>query len=588
MMYLSVSVWDSYVVKKGYVGGMRKKGVPVIVALILIVIVAVVGFGSRLLEKYSYSRETVDLDQYYGVGEGELAILLQDDMILDRARLRNGQVYFELNTVKTYLNEGFYVDRNEQKLLYTTANDTAATLFGAREYTDSAGNHALEYESCFAQGEAFYLAAEYVKKFTNYSWQVFDRHLQVYNQWGTRQVMEVVKDTQVRLEGDIKSPILREMEAGETVTLLEEGEDWSLVKTSDSIIGYAENKRLDNLQTVTDEPVRDYVEAEYTSLRLPEKVCLGFHSIGGEGGNVTLDSMLADGDCINVIAPTWFSLTDNEGSFYSFASEWYVESAHARGLQVWGVWDNFNHRNATGAQVSEIEVLSYTSKRQRLVRNMVDTALALKLDGINVDFEGLTAACGEHYVQFLRELSVLCRSSGLILSVDNYVPLNFNDYYRLDIQGKVLDYCIIMGYDEHWHGSGDPGSVASIGYVSKGLDRTLEQVPAEKVVNALPFYMILWKTQGTKVTDEYVTLNNLESFLQGMRSVELQWDETTCQNYGEWRSGDEVYQIWVEDEDSIRVKLNVMHARGIGGVAVWRLGYGRPAAWELIRAYCGL
>ena len=302
---------------------------------------------------------------------------------------------------------------------------------------------------------------------------------------------------------------------------------------------------------------------------------------------MTLDAMLEDGNCINVIAPTWFSLTDNEGNFRSFASDWYVESAHARGLQVWGVWDNFNYRNETGTEVSAYEVLSSTTKRQKLVCDMVDTTLGLGLDGVNIDFEGLTADCGEHYVQFLKELSVLCRSSGLILSVDNYVPRNFNEYYRLDIQGKILDYVIIMGYDEHWHGCGDPGSVASIGYVSEGLDRTLEQVPAQKVVNALPFYTILWKTEGTKVTDEYVRLNYLDEFLQSV-NIELTWDSTTCQNYGEWQSGSALYQIWAEDADSIGVKLNVMIAKNIGGVAVWRLGYGTPEVWNLIRDYGNL
>ena len=143
---------------------MRRKGIPVIVALVLIVIVAVVGFGSRLLEKYSYSKEVVDLDEYYGVEEGELAILLQNDMISDRAYVRDGRIYFELNTVKTYLNEGFYADRNEQKILYTTALDTATAVFGAREYTDGAGGHALEYEACFAEGDGIFLAADYVKR----------------------------------------------------------------------------------------------------------------------------------------------------------------------------------------------------------------------------------------------------------------------------------------------------------------------------------------------------------------------------------------------------------------------------------------
>lgn len=557
-------------------------------ALILILIVAVVGFGGRLLEKYSYSDEVVDLEEYYGVGEGELALILQDERISESAFVRDGEVYFGMDVVRAYLNEGFYVDRNEGKILYTTANDTVVTLFGAREYADGAGSHGVNYVTNYAEGEEIFLAAEYVKMFTNYSYEVFDRHLQVCTQWGTRQTMEIAKKTQIRLEGDIKSPILREMEQKEVVKVLEEGEDWSRVKTSDSMIGYVENKRLDNPATLTEEPVTDYVPAEYTSVTLPEKVSLGFHSIGGVGGNVTLDAMLAEAQgAINVIAPTWFSLTDNEGNFRSFASDGYVESAHARGLQVWGVWDNFNYRNETGAEVSAYEVLSSTTKRQKLVGDMVSTTLGLNLDGINIDFEGLNAECGEHYIQFLKELSVACRGSGLILSVDNYVPLNFNNYYRLDIQGRILDYVIIMGYDEHWHGSGNPGSVASISYVSGGLDRTLEQVPAEKVVNALPFYMILWKTQGTAVTDEYVTTNHLESFLQGVK-VELQWDETTCQNYGEWESGGVTYQIWAEDEDSIAVKLNVMRTKNVNGVAVWRLGYGTPQVWDLIKSYRSL
>ena len=374
------------------------------------------------------------------------------------------------------------------------------------------------------------------------------------------------------------------MEKGEVVELLEEMETWSKVKTSDSIIGYVENKRLTNRGTETEVPVTDYVAEEYTSISMQGKVSLGFHAIGGEGGNATLSDMLAEGKGINVIAPTWFSLTDNEGNFRSFANAQYVEQAHGSGLQVWGVWDNFNYKNETGAEVSSYEVLSSTTKRGKLVQSIVDTSTEYKLDGVNIDFEGLTEDSGIHYVQFLKELSVLCRSSGLILSVDNYVPFHFNNYYRLDIQGLVTDYVIIMGYDEHWHGSGDPGSVASINYVSNGLDKTLEQVPEEKVVNALPFYTILWKTDGTEVTDQYITLNNVGDYLARVNAVP-EWDETTCQNYAEWESGGATYQIWVEDAESISVKLNVMNVKNLGGVAVWRLGYGTPEAWELIANY---
>lgn len=564
-----------------------KKAIPVIIAIVLILVIGVVGFGGKILEKYSYGTEVADLDEYYGVTGGELAIILQDEMVEEKAIVRDGTVYFDLDTVQEYFNEGFYVDAAEQKLLYTTASQTITAVFGNKEYSDKGGVHALEYAPCLAEGEVIYLAADFAKLFANFSYEQFDRHLQVYTQWSTKQTMEINKDTQVRIKGGIKSPILREIAAGEVVEILEEMETWTKVKTSDSVIGYVENKRLENLDTVVEIPVEEYVPEEYTSILLDETISLGWHAIGGLGGNDTLGEMVSEGKGMNVIAPTWFSLTDNEGNFRSFADSNYVTKAHNYGLQVWAVWDNFNYKNETGAEVSTYEVLSSTTKRQKLVQNMVDTSMALGVDGINIDYEGLTADCGIHYVQFLRELSVLCREKGLILSIDNYVPFNFNNYYRLDIQGQIADYVIIMGYDEHWHGSGDPGSVASIDYVSNGLDRTLEQVPAEKVINALPFYTILWRTEGATVTDQYLTLNNTADFL-ARTGISPVWDDETCQNYAEWKSGQALYQIWLEDAESIKVKLNVMHAKDIAGVAVWRLGYGTPEVWALLDAYTDL
>lgn len=563
-----------------------KKIVPVIVALVLILIIGGVGIGGMLLDKYSYSKETVDLEEYYGVTGNRLAIVLQDEIVPEQAVRRDGICYFDLDTIHTYFNDGFYVDLQEQLLLYTTAVDTCRVAIGSGSWQNSAETKDLGYVICFVEGETIYVAADYLKLFTNYSYEVFnDLCMQVYTEWGTKELADVTKDTQVRM-GGIKSPILRQIAEGETVEILNQMDTWSEVKTSDSIIGYIENKRLSEITTVTETPVTDYVPEEYTSLPMAGKVSLGWHAIGGVGGNDTLSAMAAEGKGINVIAPTWFSLNDNEGNFRSFGTTQYVQQAHGYGLQVWGVWDNFNYKNETGSDIDSYAVLSSTSKRQLLVQGMINTALSLQLDGINIDFEGLTEDMGTHYIQFLRELSVECRKNSLVLSIDNYVPFHFNEFYRLDIQGKIADYVIIMGYDEHWHGSRDPGSVASIDYVSNGIAKTLEQVPAEKVVNALPFYTILWKTEGAEVTDEYITLNNMSDFLKRV-NITPEWDEETCQNYAEWQSGSATYQIWVEDLESLKVKLNVMSAQNIAGVAVWRLGYGTPAAWELINAYAG-
>ncbi len=565
---------------------MKKKVLAVVIALLLIGILLAVVVGKPLLDKYSYSEEKMDLNEYFGVSGDRAAIILQDEMVEEQALIRDGKCYFALDTVHKYMNEVFYADRAENLLLYTDAIETTSTVIEGNDgtYQNLQETMNLGHPACLVVEDSVYLSADYVKLFTNYSYEVYDKHVQVYTQWGERMVAEIKKDTAIRQKGGIKSDILRELQAGETVEILEQMDNWSKVKTTDAFIGYVENKRMSEPSMETETPVTDYVAPEYTSMLMEGKVNLGFHSIGATIGNSTLYEMLTEAKGMNVIAPTWFSLCDELGNFRSFGEKSYVDSVHSVGMQVWGVLDNFNYRNETGTAVDEYVVLSSTAKRQKLVRGITDAALNLGLDGINIDFEQVASESGVHYVQFLRELSVACRENSLVLSVDNYVPFHFNEHYRLDIQGQVADYVVIMGYDEHWHGSDEVGSVASIDYVTNGITKTASQVPSEKIINALPFYTIVWCTNGADVSDEYLTMNNTDAFLKQV-GVEPVWDETTCQNYLEWESSAGLKQVWLEDADSIRVKLNVMTANNIGGVAVWRLGYGTPIVWELINAY---
>ncbi|MBQ7925982.1 MAG: chitinase [Lachnospiraceae bacterium] len=566
---------------------MKKKAIPVIVALILIVILGVVVVGGYLLERFSYSEERMDLGEYFGSQGEYLTIVLQDELLEEQALVRDGRCYFTLHQVQELFQEGFYADEGEQLLLFTSATDTTKVRFGEKQYENAAGAVTADYVICFREGEQVYVAADYVKQYANFSFEIFPYCVQIYNQWGERVEAPALKATAVRVLGGIKSAILADVAEGETLEILDRMETWCKVKTSQSIIGYVENKHLGTESIVTERPVTDYVPEEYTGLSLPERVSLGWHSIGGVGGNQSLDSMVSGTTGMNVIAPTWFSMCDNDGNIRSFGSRDYVDKAHRYGLQVWGVLDNFNYANENDVSIDEYAVLSSTAKRQRLIENVMSLAKNLDLDGINLDFEQINSAVSTHYVQFLRELSVACRKDGLILSIDNYVPFNFNSYYRLDIQGQVADYVIIMGYDEHWHGSGDPGSVASIGYVTGGLERTLEQVPAHKVVNALPFYTILWKTEGAEVTDEYVTMRN-QAALIASKKLETSWNEEACQNYAEWTEDGVTYRIWFEDAQSIMAKLNVMIAKDIGGVAVWRLGYEDKSIWSLLSTYSKL
>jgi len=564
-----------------------KKVIPIIIAVVLILIIGAGTVAGVLYEKYSYSKERADLTAYFKVQGEKKSIFLQDEMIPEKAVVKNGHCYLDLDTVRNYFNEIFYVDVNEQILLYTTPTEIIRAEFGSSIMNVDGVDTDLGYEIVYTEDDVIYIALDYVKMYTNLSYEIFDRHMQIYNVWGSKTVATVKKDTAVRLLGGVKSEILRDLAQGEQVEILEKMETWCKVKTSDSFIGYVENKMLTDEKQEEETPVTDYQAPEYTTNQLEGKVSLGWHSIGGVGGNDTLDSMVAGTIDMNVIAPTWFSLCDNEGNFENFGTRAYVDRAHNLGLEVWGVLDDFNYNNVHDAGIDVYAVLSSTTNRTRLVEGITQVAVELGMDGINLDFERVTEECGEHYAQFIRELSVQCRENDLTFSIDSYVPFHFNSYLRRDIQGQVADYVIIMGYDEHWHGSGDPGSVASIGYVSNGLDKTLEQVPREKVVNGLPFYSIVWKTAGADVTDVYLTLKNTQAYIDDLnkKGIKGEWDEETEQMYFEWESGNATYQFWAETEESLAAKINVMKAKDIAGVAVWQLDYGTEDVWQMISAY---
>lgn len=566
-----------------------KKMIPVIIAIVLIILIAAAGFGAKLLERYSYSKDRADLTEYFGIqGDNDVPIILQDELVEEHAKIFDNMCYFDIATVHKYFNDRFYEDKAQGTVVFTTPDSIITIPVGEANLTnydadfESSGT-AWDYVISRYEGDVLYIAADFVQQYSNFTYELFTEpnHMQIYTEWGERPTADITKDTQVRYQGGIKSDILTDVSEGDTVIILEEMENWTKVKTKDSFIGYVENKRLGRREAEIMVPPTDYAEPVYESNTRDYKINLGWHAIYGVEGNETLENVVAQTEGLNVISPTWFTLTGNEGEFSSFASTSYVEKAHGMGLEVWALIGNVE---AESADVDMYELLSRTSSRWNLIRNLVATAQEYNLDGINIDFENLSLDAGEPFIQFIRELSISCRRYGIVLSVDNYVPMGHTDHYDRAEQGVVADYVIIMGYDEHYAGSEEAGSVASINFVEKGIENTVAEVPAEKVINAIPFYTRIWKSGPEGLSSEAVSMDMAQAFVEN-HGIAVRWDETTCQNYGESQEGDTLYQVWLEDADSIRVKLNIMQNYDIAGVAAWRLGHETANVWDVIEEY---
>ncbi len=556
---------------------MKKNHVPVLVAVALIVVVVLIGVSTGLLERYSYSNERADLNAYFNVSGGEeTAIIYNDERIEEDAIYRDGHVYFPFSFVDQNLNNHFYYDMSEQQLLFTTDSALLSTAIGSTDYTFGGKFVSEAYALTLAANDTVYLADEFIKRFSNFSYQYFGEPNRVLidTVWDEERHATVKKDTQVRVLGGVKSEILADLQKGDDVRLVEEMDTWSLVTTYDGISGYVENKRIEETDPVTPAPVTDYVAPAYAPLERDGKICLVWNMVTNRDANAYAQGLLDSTQGVNVISPTWFALSDDYGGFSSLADAGYVTAMHNRGIQVWALLDNFTNKD-----VSTANVVNNTTSRRNLINGLISTALEYHLDGINVDFESVSTDAARGYIQFLRELYIECHKNGIILSADNGYLLN----YDRGRQGEAVDYVIIMGYDEHVAAADGVGSNASIDFVQSGIEKTVSQVPSAKVINAIPFYTRLWTTNG-EIGQVAYGMNEIENFLNANGATTV-WDDAACQYKAQFSVDGTNYEVWLEESESIAVKLNIMSQYDLAGIAGWRLGQEKADIWNEIAAY---
>lgn len=544
---------------------MKKKYMPAFVVCLLILVLAVAGGAVHVISKYIPTKDRMDLNEYYGlVAEGEAALILGTEKLEQRGIIAGEEGYLPLDVVNTYLNQRYYWDAESQQILYATPSEVTSM-----PASTEAGSEV------WLRDGTVYLSLSYIRQYTDLDTYIYENpgRIAIQYQFSDVNTVTAKKDTYVRFRGGIKSEVLAKVKKGTNLILMEELEDWDQVATMDGYIGYVQKKAVSQPEERTFE--RQFSREEYDYIKMEQPVNLVWHQVTNMEANAGFAEATANMTGVNVISPTWYSIIDNEGNISSLASSDYVAQAHEKGLQVWGLVDNFNEN------ISTTEILSRTSSRQNLVRQLVDAALSAGLDGINIDFEYLEEAVGIHFLQFLRELSVETHKNNLVLSVDNPVPEDFTSHYDRAEQGRVVDYVIIMGYDEHYVGSEKAGSVASLPWVEQGIKDTLTEVPAERVINAVPFYSRLWKTLAGTLSSEAIGMGQAQEVVQKYK-VETYWDKNTSQNYGAFESEGAEFQIWIEDAQAIAEKVKLSSKYNLAGVAAWKLGFESSDVWQAI------
>ena len=573
---------------------MKKKIIPFIAAAVLILVIILFMVLGNIIEKYTPSKDQKDAQEYYGITtDTDVAIICNNEVIESKGKLINDVVYLSYETVRSYINSRFYWDSNENILRYATASDLISVNAESSDYSVTKDTQSFGHTIVKADASTAYIAIDFVKQYSDFKYEVYTdpNRVVITNSWGDYQAAPAKKNCEIRYQGGIKSPIITEVTKNTPLTILETGDTWTKVATADGYIGYIKSKNLGSASTQT--LSSDFTPEEFGHISKNFKINLAWHQVTNQTANGNVSSILQKSKGINVLSPTWFYLNDNNGNLANLASSNYFDYCHQNGVEVWALVSNLENPD-----VDTAAVLSHTSSRDNLTNNLISYAIQYNLDGINVDFEALSVdGVGNSYIQFIRELSLKCANNGIVLSVDNYVPSDYTRFYNRSEQALFADYVIVMAYDEHYSGSEEAGSVASIGYVTQGVEDTLKEVPANQLILGMPFYTRVWsETPASQPTDEadsaayydlssYATSMTEVSKLLKANGVEPVWLEDVGQNYAEYQNNGVTYKIWIEDASSLEKKLTVMDHYGLAGGAFWKLGMEDSSIWDTIIKY---
>ena len=556
----------------------KKKAAPVLVVLILIVLVGAAGIVSFLINRYKPGTEYMAGNEYFNLtDENSVALIQNGELLEEQAVLIGGEPYAAYTYVESQLNSCFYWDEETKGILLTTSGGVQTLLPGDAAVAKTPGGQpAVQQES----DGTVYISLDVVKEYTDldYAYYSDPNRVVIRNEWDGVEQATVQSDTaQVRQKGGIKSLILADVQKGDTLLYLENLDNWCKVMTADGYTGYIQTEDISEPEAIE---ARTAKKDSYERITRDHKINLVWHQSTSTESNDAMAEMTAEMTGVNVISPTWFSVTDETGTISSLASADYVKLAHEAGREVWGLIDNFNEA------FDETTDLAYASVRSRIIEQLLAEAASCGMDGINVDFETLKEAGIPHYLQFLRELTSAAHAQNLVVSVDTPVPQAYTMYYQRGEQARFVDYMIVMAYDEHFAGSEEAGSVSSLPFVQQAVEEMTRVMPADQVICGIPFYTRVWteKFGQSAITSEVLGMDGAKNYAKENQMTET-WDASLGQNVATVETSDARYTIWMEDEQSMEEKLKVIQSADLAGVAEWKLGFECADVWSLISKY---
>lgn len=564
--------------------------------LVTLVVAAVLILGGKLIADIIIdsrkdkgpvaSTKVIGVANLFTEKEGSYPLILDGEVSEYRIYDFNGTLYVNRKVVLDEIDCRFYYDEDTKAILYTTSTETYSFFAEKKGYVDSSGKeYELEYAPVMENENGIYIALDILNFGRTMSvYYVYDAPKRVslwtYEKENQFDNCTLTKDAPMREGNNITNHILVQLKAGDKVTILDESYEDFYYVMAQGVKGYVEKEAIDTNVTealfVKNEP--------YYNKQLSYKVSMGWAQVTNTTANNYIIDYIKSAKGLNVVSPTWYKITDENGEISSIATQKTVNEIHNAGCAVWPLVSDFE------VKIDTDELLKSSVTRRKIIDRLINDAVTYKFDGYNIDFEAINENSADDFLQFLRELAIECNKIGIILSSDNYVPMPHTSFYNREEQGKIVDYVVAMAYDEHYAGSPESGSVASISFVTNGIDNTIKEVgEPSRVLVGLPFYARLWVETYTE--DGKFKLSSSAYGMKGIKNVvdknnaQIVWSETEGQYYAQYEIGNKTYKAWIEDLRSYEEKMKVVADRKIGGVAFWRLGLEDPDVYDVVNKY---
>ncbi len=523
---------------------------------------------------------TVDMQKYYSTDSilyiNTLHPAGEDSAQPSAIKYEDGEIYLPFELVQKYVDGNIYRSEEKDRIIITTGE----SVIRMRSEDNTAYLNGEEMQLNMPVYDTDYLPASVLEQFYPVSFSYSEENATVTMTYTDTEYSGAALKRSAHLKYQPKgsSLIVKKLKKGTAVTIPQDGmgEKYALVSTQDGLSGYIALSALNDIQPI--EPKVETPQPKQLWKCTDGKANIVFDQVTNSTANTDYERIpLRDG--VDVICTTWFSFENTAGDIRNLADRAYVDRAHAKGIKVWGlITDNFD------SAVSHA-VLSNADTREHVIKQLLAYSALYDLDGINIDFEAVPSEDGELYVQFLRELAPMLHNEGITLSADFFVPKPWTNHYNRGRCAEVLDYVIVMGYDQHYAGSNEAGSNAELSWSEEAITATLAQgVPEEKLILGIPFYTRVWtiNNQTGELSQKAMGMKAAKDFMTERGGI-LKWLASAGQNYAEVTDSTSTYKCWFEDSDSVKGRLGLVKQYNIAGVAAWKSGMETNDIWELLK-----